>query len=201
MHASTDGGPLRRPGKGDPKLLIGCGIGCLFLLFVVCAGGGGAGYWWYTTEADKKAKQAERQRILDALQPELSSYLEPAKNPLSKGKFKGKVVCIDTGAKKIDEESLDHLPDSLKATKPAEVGAVAKLIWREEEVSEYPDGSKAKRYVATVTLIDRAQSKPLAPPRVIEGDIQEKKFGSGDRTGPKPWGKIVDFLKEHQESN
>jgi hypothetical protein len=199
MHART-GGARRREGKIDLKILIGCAAGALFLLLLACAGAGGAGYWWYyQKEEEKKAKAAERQRILEALRPELPAYLEPKNRTIGKGKFSGKVVCIDLNGKKIDEESLDNLPDSLRATKPDEVGAIALLLWSEEEVGNYPDGSKAKAYVAQVTLISKRDSKVLLAGKPIRGDILETKHGSGDRTGPKPWDKIVELLKEYQE--
>ena len=198
MHAPT-GGAAARAAKIDLKLLIGCAAGALFLLLLACAGAGGVGFWWYQKEEEKKAKEAERRRILEALRPELPAYLNPKNRTIGKGKFSGKVVCVDLNGKKIDEESLDNLPDSLKATKPDEVGAIALLLWSEEEVGNYPDGSKAKVYLAQVTLIAKRDSKVLVSGRPVRGDILETKHGSGDRTGPKPWDKIVELLKEFQE--
>jgi hypothetical protein len=199
MRTALVGGTRRRPGKIDLKVVIGCAAAGLFVLLLVCAGGGGAAFWWYKTEEDKKEKEAERRRILDALRPELPSYLEAKNRTPGTGKFKGKVVCIDAVAKTIDEESLDNLPDSLKATKPDEVGAIALLVWSEEEAGNYPDGSKAKVYVAHVTVVTRPDSKILASGRPIRGVTVETKHGPGDRTGPKPWDQIAELLKGYQE--
>jgi hypothetical protein len=171
-------------------------------LLLACAGAGGVGFWWYQKEEEKRAKEAERQRILEALRPELPAYLNPKNRTIGKGKFSGKVVCVDLNGKKIDEESLDNLPDSLKATKPDEVGAIALLLWSEEEAGTYPDGSKSKVYLAQVTLISKHDSKVLVSGRPVRGASVEKHpwlHGSGDRTGPKPWDKIVELLKEYQE--
>jgi hypothetical protein len=200
MHALAGGGPGRRHGKVDLKVLLGCGAGVLIVLLLLCAGAGVGGWWWYTTEEAKKATEAEHRRILDALGPEVPSYLDTKNRTPGVGKFKGKVVCIDTKAKQIDEESLDHLPEALKATKPDEVGGIVLLTWSEEEGGTYPDGSRAMISVARVTLIDRARSKVLFSGQEILGETPQQKVGTGDRTGPKPWDKLTDLLKQYQES-
>jgi len=195
----------RRPraGKMNPKV-VGCTAACvLLLLILVCGGGGAAGYFfWYKPKAEEEAKQAERQRLHDALTPELSSYLNLKTGPPSPGtkKFKGKVVCIDQDKKEIDTDAQVALPAALKAAKPDEVGAVALLSWKEEVSGDYPDGSKAKIYVVNVALIDKHKEAMLVF-KEIRGDTQENKVGEGDRLGPKPFDKLVALLQEYADSN
>jgi hypothetical protein len=205
MHQLIDGRePPRRAGKISPKV-IGCAGACVFVLLCLVCGACGAPfyYWYWKTEADKAAKEAERQRILDALTPELPSYLDPKnmKPGLTKGKFKGKVVCIDKDKKQIDADAQMALPDTLKATKPDEVGAVAWLNWSEEEGGDYPDGTKAKIYVVRVGLIDKRTGSVLIIGKEIRGDTEATKYGKGDRVGPKPYEKIAALLQEHADSN
>jgi hypothetical protein len=197
---AMDGNAFGRNGKVDLKI-----VGCLAaggVVLVLCAGGIGGGIFW-KIHSDEAAAQAERKQIIDALSPEVPKYLErtPPQPPLATGKFKGKVVCIDLGAKQIDEDSLNHLPAALKATKPEEVGAVVWLEWRVEDGGIYPDGSKAKIHVVVITLIDHANRAILFAKKEIRGETAATKIGSGDRVGPKPWDKIITFLQQYSESS
>jgi hypothetical protein len=188
-------GDTRRFGAVNKKVVIGCCAGLFVFLFLAGGAGVGVGVWyWY-----QNREEAERKQMAAAFDKEIDSYLDSKNVKVGPGKFKGKVVCIDRKEKKVDEESLIHLPDALKATKPDEVGAVALITWDEEVVGDYPDGAKAKIYVASITLLDKKQMKYIVLHHEIRGEKKESKRGSGDAIGPKPWDKIVDFLKEHAE--
>ncbi len=203
MYSCSDNGPARcRFGKINPNLLGCAGIGVFVLL---CLGvGAAAGYFfWYKPKVDGATKQAERRRILDAFNPELTSYLDIKTKPLlpTQSKFKGKVICVDKDNKQIDADAQIALPDSLKATKPDEVGAVAWLSWSEEVAGDYPDGSKAKIHVVHVTVIEKPTGTILIYRAPIRGDTQATKSGAGDRIGPMPWGKLPALLQEYADSN
>jgi hypothetical protein len=201
MHYVIDRRASRRRFGNLNLKVVGCvGAGLFLLLCVVGVAGGGYYYFWYKPQADKVAKEAERQRILDVLKPELSSYLDIKTTNATTKKFKGKVVCIDKSKKEIDADSLTELPDALRATKPEEVGAVAWLVWKEEEGGTYPDGSKAKIHVVDLMLIEKQTGTRLIF-KQIRGDTQAEKYGEGDRVGPKPWDKIAAVLQEFADAN
>jgi hypothetical protein len=192
-----------RAGKINLKV-VGCaGAGLFGLLCLVCGGGGVAGYFfWYKPRAEA-AKEKEIQEIRDTFTPALSSYLDIKIKPptQAKGKFKGKVVCVDTINKKIDAETQAALPAALKATKLDEVGCVAMLTWSEEEAGDYPDGSKAKIHVVVVLLIEKKTETVLLSGKVINGDKQATKLTGGDRVGPKPFDQLAELLQEYADPN
>jgi hypothetical protein len=204
MYSMNDrAAPRRRAGKINLKV-AGCIGAALFgFLCLVCCGGGAGVYWYHTTEAAKAAKQAERQRILDALKPELSSYLDVNRQAAVPGKkkFKGKVVCIDATTKEIDEESVTELPESLRAANPGEVGAVAWLTWSQEEGGNYDDGSKAIVRVVDIQLFNKPTRGLLVHHRIV-GDTQSSKlsWSKGDSVGPKPWDKVAALLQEYADA-
>jgi hypothetical protein len=203
MYLFTDGrAPRPRVGKINMKIM-GCAVACLFVFLCLVCVGGGVGVWYWKTEADKAAKEKERQQILTALNPELSSYLD-IKTTLPIGgsrKFKGKVVCVDMDKKDIDADAQMALPDSLRATKPEEVVAVARLYWTEEDGGDYPDGSKARIHVVHVTLLEKKTGSMFVFRKEIRGDTEASKFGKGDRVGPMPYDKLTVLLQEYAEAN
>jgi hypothetical protein len=203
MYPLSDGcAPQRRSGKINSKFL-GCAAVGAFVLLCLVGGAGAGGWYWYNLKADEAAKQAERQEILDVFNPELTSYLDIKPKPLlsNKSKFKGKVICIDLDNKQIDADAQIALPNSLKATKPDEVGAVAWLSWSEEVAGDYPDGSMAKIHIVYVTLIEMPTDTIVVYRTPIRGDTQATKSGAGDRLGPMPWDKLSAFLQEHADTN
>ena len=193
----------RRAGKINLKV-VGCaGAGLFVLLCLVCAGGGVAGYFfWYKPKAEA-AREKEIQEIRDTFTPVLSSYLDIKMKPPTreKGKFKGKVVCIDRTNRQIDAETQAALPAALKAKTPDEVGCVAWLTWSEEVVGDYPDGGKAKIYVVVMLLIEKKTDTVLLSGKVISGEKQATKLTGGDRIGPKPFDQVAELFQEYADSN
>ena len=195
--------PRRRAAKIN-WTVVGCtGLALVSFSFLACAGSVGGYFFWYRPAQERAAQEKERQQIRDSFASELSSYLGYQSMPPARGgapKFKGKVICVDMGAKQIDAEAQAALPDDLRAMKPDEVGCVAQLTWSEKEVGNYDDGSKAKMSVVEVKLFDKKTGSSLAPSQSIYGEHPESKIAGGDRLGPKPFDKLADLLRRYADA-
>ncbi|MDE1920054.1 MAG: hypothetical protein KGJ09_01390 [Candidatus Omnitrophica bacterium] len=114
--------------------------------------------------------------------------------------LKRKVLIIDVSSKAVDTELSSMLPDSLRATRPEEVGSVVLVYCKQTTVGYYSSRNplaggmyNAYRWECNVTLTDEDKGVCLGK-WVFKGGPPPSETGEGGGSGSKPTWDIVTYL-------